>query len=107
MKFPEPEQQKRLFKDLHLKYPALYTNMVKHRPANQTIFLRETGDNFRAAVHQQTEQDSFTILNLHQLITSPAGQIVNGLLRSAESQETLRNHLSATYDQISEGQRVH
>ena len=42
MKFPEPEQQKRLFKELYLKYPAWYTNMVKHRPANRTFFLHET-----------------------------------------------------------------
>ena len=102
MKFPEPEQQKRLFKELYLKYPALYTNMVKHRPANRTIFPHETGDNFRAASHQQTKQDSFTILNLHQLITSPAGLIVNRLWQGTESRETLRNLLSATYDQISD-----
>ena len=38
MKFPEPEQQKRLFKELYLKYPALYTNMVKHRPVKLDFF---------------------------------------------------------------------
>ena len=100
MKFPEPEQQKRLFKELYWKYPALYTNMVKHRPANWTIFPHETGDNFRAASHQQNKQDSFTIVNLHQLITSPAGLLVNRLWQGTESREILRNLLSATYDQI-------
>jgi len=100
MRFPSPEQQKRVLEQLHSKYPALYSNTVRERMNHRTIFIRETGDNFRAAGRQQTEQDYFTILNLQQLITSPSGQFVNGIWRGQEGRAMLEKHLSATYCQM-------
>ena len=97
MKFPEPAQQAHLFQQLHSSFPDLYEQILKERPNNRTIFIRETGDNFRSAGRQQTEQDSFTLLNLRQLITSPTGQFVNGLWRGPETRDLIERHMHATF----------
>ena len=102
MSFPTPEQQKNLLEQLYAKYPTLYENAARNRPDNRTIFLRETGDNFRAAGKHQTQQDSFTILNMRHLITSPAGQVLNGLWRGPESRDMLKRHLLATYKEMAD-----
>ena len=102
MRFPEPAQQKRLFEQLHTKFPALYGKMLRERPDHRTIFLRETGDNFRGAGRQPTEQDSFTVLNIPRLISSPAGQFVNGIWRGPETRELLDRHMAGTYHQMQE-----
>ena len=46
-------QQEHLFTFLKEKDPTLYSNL---HPAKKTIFLRCTGDNFRAAGKMPTEQ---------------------------------------------------
>ena len=102
MKFPTPEQQEKLFRQLCAKHPNLYESTMRDRTKNRTIFVRETGDNFRGSSHTQTEQDSFSLLNLQQLVTSPAGQFVNGIWQSDESRATLSAHLSSTYSELEE-----
>ena len=105
MQFPEPAQQARLFQQLYSSFPDLYERNMTERPNNRTIFLRETGDNFLSSGRQQTEQDSFTLLNLRRLITSPTGQFVNGLWRGPKTRELIERHMRATYASMEESIR--
>ena len=66
--FLTQEQQTKLFAHLKREDPQLYGKLD---PCKRTLFLRETGDNFRAGAHQPTEQMSFSILNFTKLINSP------------------------------------
>ena len=63
------------------------------------------GDNFCEACRHPTEQDSFSVLNLKELVSSPNGQIVNGLWRGSEDRATLQRHLVATYAEIDQAAR--
>ena len=72
--------------------------MCEHN--KRVLLIRETGNNFRGADRRKIEQDSFSILNLKSLITSPLGQFVNGLWRGPESRKYLKGHLSGTYQEL-------
>ena len=47
--------------------------------ACRTLIIRDTGDNFRGASRYPTEQTSFSILNIPELITCPNGQFISTL----------------------------
>ena len=81
MHLPSTEQSTRLLRVMNDKFPQLYGNSFSERPNNRVLLIRETGDNFRGAARQKTEQDSFNILNLRDCLTSPLGQFVNGIWR--------------------------
>ena len=51
---------------------ALLFNKFDHK--RRTLILRETGDNFRAAGRYPTEQTSFSILNIIDLVGASYGQ---------------------------------
>lgn len=59
MKFIETSKQDELFKYLKGENQSLYGNLDSDL---RTIFLRQTGDNFRAAKHFPTEQLFFNVL---------------------------------------------
>ena len=58
------------------------------------------GDNFRSVSRQPTEQDSFSLLNLVDLVGSPYGQFLNGLWKGKESRANLQAHLKGTYKEL-------
>lgn len=86
-------QQGNLFRFLKSKDKELYSNLHNDR---RTIFLRQTGDNFRGAARYPTEQVSFSVLNMKKMVNSPYGQFINALWRGTENREGLSLHL-ATY----------
>lgn len=102
MTFPDVEQNRRLLKLLYDKHPALYGNAFHQRCENRTLLIRETGDNFRTAGKKKTEQDSFNILNLRKLVSSPFGQFINGIWHGPETRQLLKAHLTATYQELDE-----
>ena len=55
----------------------------------KTIFLRITGDNFRAACKKPPEQVSYSILNIKDTLHSPYGQFLHTLYRGSENRESL------------------
>lgn len=57
--FMNEEQQLHFFNYLKNKDPNLYKNL---NPAKRSLFLKETGDNFRAASRYPTEQTSFSLV---------------------------------------------
>ena len=99
-KFPTPEHQQHLFVQLQQRRPDVFANLDE---THRTIFLRQTGDNYRAALKRQpTQQMSFSILNLQSLVNSPHGQFVVSSWRGGESRHLLRNHMSANFSQLEE-----
>ena len=100
MTFPTPDQSVRLLQSMCDKFPSLYRHSLQDRPENRVLLIRETGDNFRGAGRRKIQQDSFSILNLKSLITSPLGQFINGLWRGPESRKYLKGHLSGTYQEL-------
>ena len=84
MTFPTPDQSVRLLQSMCDKFPSLHRHSLQDRPEKRVLLIRETGNNFRGADRRKIEQDSFSILNLKSLITSPLGQFVNGLWRGLE-----------------------
>ena len=102
MRVPTEEQSVRLLKAMHEKYPELYEESLSQRPNHRILLIRETGDNFRGVARQKTEQDSFNIMNLTGLLTSPLGQFVNGIWRGPETRTYLKAHLTSTYRQLDE-----
>ena len=79
------------------------SDIYKHlNPKNRTIFLRVTGDNFRAACKQPTEQISYSILNIMDFVNSPYGQILAAIFRGKETRNSISNHVHSFYEQLSE-----
>ena len=97
---PTPDQSVRLLQSMCDKFPSLYRHSLQDRPEKRVLLIRETGDNFRGADRRKIEQDSFSILNIKSLITSPPGQFVNGLWCGPESRKFLKGHLSGTYQEL-------
>ena len=60
----------------------------------RTIFLRVTGDNFRAACKFPT------VLNVEELLHSPYGQFIFSLWRGSENRENLSRHGSKHHQQL-------
>ncbi|XP_066914971.1 uncharacterized protein [Clytia hemisphaerica] len=79
------------------KDAELYKNFDSTR---RTIIIRDTGDNFRASSKYPTEQTSFSILNIEELVTCPYGQFISTLWRGKESRETLQLHVSKIYEEL-------
>ena len=93
--FKSVAQQEKLFAHLKFIQPQLYSLLDKNK---RTLFLRETGDNFRASARFPTEQISFSLLNMTDLLSSPYGQFVTSLWRGMEYRENLKNHVTAHYE---------
>ena len=97
MEFYPQDKQEQLF--TYLKSQDLETYQFL-QPSNETIFLRQTGDNFRASARMPTEQISFSILNLKQMVNNPYGQIINVLWRGQECRKGLNIHLKEYLEEL-------
>ena len=86
-----------MFELIKQKNYSLYSSLD---PKKRTIFLRETGDNFRAAGRFPTEQTSFALLNLTKFLASPYGQFLTALWRGSESRKNLEVHAKTHYDAL-------
>ena len=95
--FPERENQRNLFSHLQTQNSELYKNLDSDK---RTVFIRDTGDNFRASKHYPTEQISFSVLNLQNLINSPYGQFATSLFRGPENRTSLKSHGQIHFNQL-------
>ena len=95
--FIKPDQQCGLFNFLKAKNPTLYCSLDE---SIRTIFIRETGDNFRGSARYPTEQTSFSVLNMKQILQSPHSQFISSLWRGAESRENLELHLASHFIEL-------
>lgn len=96
-RFPEKEVNFKIVKYLQEKDPLLYKNLNGDR---RTIFIRATGDNFRASAKMPTEQTSFSILNMLEFTNSPYGQYVSTLWRGSESREMIESHVTEHFNEL-------
>lgn len=95
--FPSFDVQKPLFE----KLKSLNENLYGHLDCeNRTLFLRLTGDNFRAACKQPTEQISYSLLNNHTMLHSPYGQIIDSLWRGSESRLNIEIHTKEHFESV-------
>ena len=92
-----PADQHDLFSYLKARDSDLFSNLDD---SLQTIFIRQTGDNFRAAKHMPTEQLSFSIMNIRGILNSPYGQFTTIIYRGGESRKTLQNHCSDAFIEL-------
>ena len=99
MKFQSLNDQVKLDQFLKDKSKYLYRNFDVNK---RTIILRDTGDNFRASARFPTEQTSFSILNMLELVNNPYGQFISTLWRGKESRENIEMHVNAHYIEINE-----
>ena len=98
MEFPTEERQNSISLFLKVKDPKLYKNFdAKCR----TLFIRDTGDNFRACSRYPTEQISFSLLNIPDLVNCPYGQFITNLWRGMECRESLEEHAAPYYNELS------
>ena len=95
--FPSSDQNTKLGEFLKAKNKSLYRNFDINK---RTIILRDTGDNFRGAGRYPTEQTSFSILNIFDLISGPYGQFITSLWRGFECRQTLEAHCSNHYNEL-------
>lgn len=96
--FPTQEQQDKIINFLLSKNENLYQNLSS---SQRTLFLRVTGDNFRAAAKFPTEQTSYSILNMPELSNNPYGQFVSTLWRGSEDRKMLSVHCNAHFSELS------
>ena len=101
-KFQTKPEQQELSKFLKENDNDLYQ---KFDVTKRTIMLRDTGDNFRASAHYPTEQTSYSILNMLDLVNNPYGQFVSTLWRGKENRESLIVHVSSHYNELSSAVR--
>ena len=97
--FPPEEEQKVFFEFLKEKNSVMYHNMNEKK---RTIFIRVTGDNFRASARMPTEQTSFSVLNVKELLNCPYGQFITTLWRGSESREMIEKHVTNFFNEIVE-----
>ena len=97
--FPSIDMQEKLFKALKHENGNLFSKLDKNC---RTLFIRETGDNFRAAGKYPTEQSSFSILNSKIYLNCPYGQFINSMWRGSENHTNLLVHLKSHYDELFE-----
>ena len=95
--YPSVEQQEFLFKFLKEHDPKTYSSLDDQK---RTLFLRQTGDNFRAAARMPTEQVSFSVLNHKEVSNSPYGQYINCLWRGAENRGNFMIHVKPYFQQL-------
>ena len=70
-------------------------------PQLRTIFIRDTGDNFRACSKYPTEQTSYSILNIAHMVNCLYGQFISTLWHDgSESREMVTTHVKLHYDEI-------
>lgn len=96
-KFPEKEANEKIVKYLKKKDSLLYTNLKEDK---RTIFIRATGDNFRASAKMPTEQTSYSILNMLEFTNSPYGQFISTLWRGSESREMIDSHITFHFNEL-------
>ena len=88
--FKSLDQQQRLATFLKTRNNDLFKTFD---PEKRTIFLRQTGDNFRACAKMPTEQVSVAILNVSQMVNNPYCQYINGLWKGSETREGVEYHM--------------
>ena len=96
MTFFDPEIQKVLFEVLKAEN-HLYKNLDYSK---KTIFLRLTGDNFRAACKMPTEQVSISVMNIKDMLHSPYGQFILSIWRAAESRISIEIHSKDHFENL-------
>ena len=69
-------------------------------PQSKTLFVRLTGDNFRASGKNPTEQISYSLLNNKDMIHSPYAQYISSLWRGSESRINVEIHTAEHYSEI-------
>ena len=99
MNFLDEDRSKRLCEKLKTISPMLYGNLD---PTRKTIFIRMTGDNFRTSRKQYTEQVSFSLLNVNELLHSPYGQFVSTIYRGKETRESIEQHTHVYHNEVKE-----
>ncbi|XP_047139031.1 uncharacterized protein LOC124814958 [Hydra vulgaris] len=99
MEFLDTEKQEDLFTYLKQVNPKLYNSLDSTK---RTLFIKNTGDNFRAASRFPTEQTSFSLLNLKKMINSPYGQFITTLWRGSESKVMLEIHVKCHYEDLTD-----
>ena len=98
LQFPTAKQQRNLLNQLQSRRPDVYADL---QPAHRTIILRQTGDNYRAALKRQpTQQMSVSILNMKELVNSPLGQFVLASWRGGEGRPMLRAHMATNFAEL-------
>ena len=97
LKFPTQDEQLNFFTILKELNNSLYGHL---QPDKKTLFLRLTGDNFRAAGKMQTEQISFSVLNNKDTLHSPYAQLISSLWRGAESRLNIEIHTAEHYTEV-------
>ena len=99
LSFPSVLSQENFFVALRELNHDLYKHLD---PKLRTIFLRLTGDNFRASGKFPTEQISFSILNNFEMLHSPYGQFISSLWRGSESRTNVEIHTEQHYQEVKE-----
>ena len=99
MTFPKPHELLELDKYLKEENIDLHQNFD---PNKDTIFMRDTADSFRACAKQPTEQCSFTILNIKDLVNSPHGQFIVSLWRGDETRKNFDLHYNLYLEELEE-----
>lgn len=97
MVFPSNEQQDVLATLLKKHNPEVFQSFD---PKLRTVFIRMTGDNFRASTKSQTELISFSVLNVKELLHSPYGQFISCIFRGSESRGNLQTHTEKHYQDM-------
>ena len=96
MSFVEAGKQAALFEQLKQIDSHLYSGPNVLR---RTIFLRQTGDNYRS-FRLPMQQMSFNIMNMKSLLNSPLGQFIQCLWRGQEKREALVSHCTALFSEL-------
>ena len=96
MSFVEAGKQAALFEQLKQIDSHLYSGLNVFR---RTIFLRQTGDNYRS-FQLPTQQMLFKIMNMKSLLNSPLGQFIQCLWRGQEKREALVSHCTALFSEL-------
>ena len=97
MNFPSESDQLKFFTMLKSLNGKLYDQLD---PKRRTVFLRLTGDNFRAACKYPTEQISYSVLNNKEMLHSPYSQFISSLWRGSESRINIEIHTLDHYLEI-------
>ena len=99
MEFLCTEKQADLFTYLKQTNSTLYNSLDSTK---RTLFIKDTGDNFRAASGFPTEQTSFSLLNLTKMINSSYAQFITTLWRGSESKDMLAKHVECHYQDLTD-----
>ena len=91
MTFIDKTTSETLFLALNNISESLYSKLD---PNKKTLFIRMTGDNFRAAGKKYTEQISFSFLNTSEMVHLPYGQFITSLWHGKETRTSIKDHAS-------------